>query len=307
MLYVDLNRNQDLTDDPVWSAEPRREKQPQGFPGNEQIFQGIKFAIPTADGPRPLAADLRVWTYQGQAGFILLQHSYWQGRLTLQGQEWQFGLIEQPNQHAGLTPSALLLRPWEHRNRPLEGPQGQADMIPLTTDLCLLGQGYRVRWQYMAAGGAPRYRLELTEKPLETADLRIQGSVVRRIVFSDTRGNVRTVLDAPGPLARMPVGEHRLEALWLQGEKNLAKGLRLPEEPAVRIQAGKTNTLTVGGPLTNTIRATLTGRRLALEYRLVGARGMEYALSNGNGRSPTTWSIYRGDKKLASGTSFSGG
>ena len=45
--------------------------------------------------------------------------SFWQGKVTLQGRDWQVGIIQNNlDQSGSFENGRLLLRPWEKRNQP---------------------------------------------------------------------------------------------------------------------------------------------------------------------------------------------
>jgi hypothetical protein len=60
-------------------------------------------------------------------------------------------------------------------------------------------------------------------------------------------------------------------------------------------------TLRAGGPLANGVSLNRHGKRLSLNYRLVGVGGETYRLLQQDPARPPEFVIYRGDKKIASG------
>jgi len=58
--------------------------------------------------------------------------------------------------------------------------------------------------------------------------------------------------------------------------------------------------LVVGGPLTNSLSVMKRGRHLLLSYHLEGVGGL-YELVNQDRSHPPEFTVYRGDKKLATG------
>ena len=65
-------------------------------------------------------------------------------------------------------------------------------------------------------------------------------------------------------------------------------------------EMSKPAVLTAGGPLTNSVSVSRRGRYLALNYQLVGAGG-PYQLVNQDRSHPPEFTVYQGDKKVASG------
>ena len=81
-LYLDLNRNLDLTDDAagVFSCG-------KGFNDNFQFFTSVRLPFKTPAGSRPMLADLSFNDY-GRLSCSAAMRSLWQGKVTLQGAEW---------------------------------------------------------------------------------------------------------------------------------------------------------------------------------------------------------------------------
>ena len=80
-LYLDLNHNQDLTDDPagVFSALTPRTVYYQTFTNVHLLFN-------TASARRRMLADITFYDYGSRPSCHLALRSFWQSRVTLQGQ-----------------------------------------------------------------------------------------------------------------------------------------------------------------------------------------------------------------------------
>jgi hypothetical protein len=66
------------------------------------------------------------------------------------------------------------------------------------------------------------------------------------------------------------------------------------------INEGKSAVLTAGGPLTNSVSINRQGRKLSLNYQLVGAGGA-YQMVGQDRSHPPEFAVYQGDKKVSSG------
>jgi hypothetical protein len=95
-LYLDVNRNGDLTDDAVYSTTPS--------PGNYyyQTFTNIQITFDAQASAHRVLVDIAVYGYDGKnvSGGNLTWHSYWQGKALLGDRECQVGLVENPNSNA---------------------------------------------------------------------------------------------------------------------------------------------------------------------------------------------------------------
>ncbi len=119
-LYLDLNGNRDLTDDPsgVFTA-------PAARPVSYQTFTNVHLFFNTASGRCPVLADISFYDFGLQPMCITAVRSFWQGKVTLQGRDWQAGIVQNGlNPSGSLENSRLLLRPWEKRNQPFNASDG---------------------------------------------------------------------------------------------------------------------------------------------------------------------------------------
>src|SRR5208337_5177162 len=83
-----LNRNLDLTDDPagVYSSATT---------GVDyfQMFPNVRLPLEAGAAGRHMLAELSLYDYGPQPNCTAALHSFWQGKATLQEQEWQVGLL----------------------------------------------------------------------------------------------------------------------------------------------------------------------------------------------------------------------
>jgi hypothetical protein len=134
-------------------------------------------------------------------------------------------------------------------------------------------------------------------------DLRLAGEFVRRLVLKE--GPYTVVLDAPAGTVQVPVGHY--SAYQVQVQKGDVIALADTELTSEGIKArlvvatNQPASLTVGGPLTNALALSRWGRSLVLNHRLVGAGGTTYRFPNLDRSKPPRFTVYHGDKKLASG------
>ena len=89
-LYLDLNRNGDLTDDPtgVFSAA-----MPQPT-GGAQSFTNVHLAFPTPSGLHPMLVDLTLYRFGRNVNCYVGLRSFWQTKVALADRECQLGVVE---------------------------------------------------------------------------------------------------------------------------------------------------------------------------------------------------------------------
>ena len=296
-LYLDLNRNQDLTDDPEGAFSTR------GFrPTSYQTFTNVHLLFNTASGRCRMLADINFWDYGSRPGCDVALRSFWQGKLTLPGRDWQVGIVQNVlSQKGSFENSRLLLRPWEKRSQSFNTYDGSLATVPFSRKLFIDGHAYQLKWITGSQNGEAKPALRFTEQSVALGEVKITGQFIRRLVLPG--GPYLVVLDQPAASVQVPTGSYNqpdirlgqngAEAFCQSGQSQFGRRISVNDKtPAV---------LNVGGPLTNSVIASRHGQDLRLDYRLVGTGGETYQLANQDRSHPPEFAIYKGDKKIASG------
>jgi hypothetical protein len=252
-LFLDLNRNQDLTDDAngVFYGSltgPR-------FPTlNHQVFTNIHIAFPATSASAPMLVDFDFFQY-GESGRPLVNamaHSLWQGKVTVAGHDWQVGLVQNlSGQPGSFERGQLLLRPWEERDKPFtassEKPEDTlaipwegknwvaraSDAFAFSPKVFFEGHACQLDWSAEPRGRDEKLALRLTEQQTALGELRITGSFIQRLVL--TGGPYVVVLAQPPARVKVPLGRYQPYRIWLkQGEAEAYFNFGLP-------QTGKAN------------------------------------------------------------------
>jgi len=301
-LCLDANRNGDLTDDAVCSAEPQ--------PGNQssQNFTSLHLKLSPAAQSHPVLVDLCLVVAKGRNDLRggLAWRSCWQGKVVLPGREYQVGLIEHPNYLGSTREAWLLFRPWEQRNETffLYVTPSEPSYFEFGTNLFVGGQAYRLNGSYLP-GDTPRYKLELSEAQLELGELALSGQFIQRLLLKGHKAKepFTVVLDRPGPKVRIPRGTYTNCSVVLKEQAVAALGnyQDWSTRKRITIRADKTAVLAAGGPLTNSVTVRKRGRTLTFDYELLGAGG-RYQLLTTERAKPPQLAIYQSGKRVASGT-----
>ena len=296
-LYLDLNRNQDLTDDPEGAFSAR------GFrPTSYQTFTNVHLLFNTASGRCRMLADISFRDYGSRPGCDVALRSFWQGKLTLPGRDWQVGIVQNVlSQKVSFENSRLLLRPWEKRSQLFNTYDGSPATVPFSRKLFIDGHACQLEWITGSQNGEAKPALQFTEQSVALGELKITGQFIRRLVLPG--GPYLVVLDQPAASVQVPTGSYNqpdirlgqngAEAFCQSGQSQFGRRISVNDKtPAV---------LNVGGPLTNSVIASRHGQDLRLDYRLVGTGGETYQLANQDRSKPPEFAIYKDDKKIASG------
>lgn len=298
-LHLDLNHNEDLTDDTngVFTATTKSRD------GRYQDFPGVRLTLNAEAGPYPLMVTLSLRAFNTLYASASLR-SFFGGKVTLQDRDWQIGIVDKAHGRPGsLRSTSLLFRPWEARNKPFNVESGLLDTFAFPTLLFFHDRAYQVEGLCLHEGKEVRYRVQLTERPVPLGDLKFTGQFIRRAILKD--GPWTVVLDEPAGTVQVPVGTYG--AYQVQVQKGDA-GACLDVWPRDRgiarkitVVEGKVATLAAGGPLTNTVVVSRRGNTLGFSYRVVDADGESYRLLEQDRSEPPRFAVYKGDRQLASG------
>jgi hypothetical protein len=291
-LYLDLNRNLDLTDDPggVCSSSA-------GGADYFQLFSNVKLPLRTGGGTRTILADLSCYDYGSQPNFAAGLHSFWQGKVTLQGKDWQVGLL-------GLSPARgvpngggnLLLRPWSERTRLFSLYNGSLATVPFSSMVFFGDRAYSLQSTSQNSGNL---ELRFTEQTPKLGELKIAGSYVQRATLGG--GPYQVVLDQPAGVVKVPVGKYTTAQVALRrGDTEAYLEPQFQSVGRITVSEQTPALLQAGGPLTNSVSVARRGKYLALNYRLTGLGG-SYQLVNQDRSHPPEFTVYHGDKKVSSG------
>jgi hypothetical protein len=292
-LRLDLNRNEDLTDDPQgYYKGASQETTSWGYASCS--FTNVLWLEDPSSITKPLVIQLHL-TESGSRRWINGQiNSYRSGKLEIEGKEWELGILASARKLQQDTFERYLLRPWEKRNDTLQVERTQTDALASGKKVFFDGRCFDIAYLH---GEGPAGTLKLTERPVPFGEVSIPGTHVRRVVLE---GNDHVaVLDLPDKTAMLPVDRYKSYFVQLGAGTNVAY-LDVNNSRELEVLAEKTAVLAVGGPLTNTASVQQRGSVVSLSYKLTGLSG-EYALQDQTHAGPPRFTIYQGDRKVASG------
>jgi hypothetical protein len=297
-LYLDLNRNQDFTDDPAGVFTSAK------LPGsNAQMFNSVALPWPTAAGERRMLVNLQLTDLRTRIYGFLQVRSLWLGRITLQGEDRQLGVVENPTRKPGpANRTHLLWRPWEGRDRPFTTADTSLDALPFVPKLFVNRQAYELQATEVPAGDKPGLRLQLTATQPPLGELKFTGQLTQRLVLGG--GTYLAVLDRPEGVVRVPSGSYAPPKVVVKSGANAATTNRIFGPAAAKkftVAPNVSTELKAGGPLQNTVAASRRGKNLYLKHDLVGAGGETYSLSNLPRSSPPTFAVFQDGRKIATG------
>jgi hypothetical protein len=291
-LLLDLNRNRDLTDDPKGLLASASK-------GDSQTFTNIHLVLPTATGNRSVRLQLDFNSYQGSsvrayAGLC----SYWEARLSLDGKEWQFGLVESvADGKAPAAPLYVLLRSWAERERPFHLTSSSPDFFDYTTNLCFGNRAYALDCRYEPGGDSPKYKVTFKEQTPRLGELKVTGADLHRVILT-AKPEMTVVLDPPAGTVKLPVGSYSLDEIWLRKGEVEAGSFRAGR---LNVDARRPTSLVAGGPLTNSVEVKSQRDTLQLRYKLLGPGGRAYQVPRRADTRPPEFAVFQGTNRLAAG------
>lgn len=301
-LFLDLNRNQDLTDDSggVFSTQSAKSE-------HYQSFTKVRLPLRTDWGRCQVLADVNLWDYSSRPGCMLSVRSFWHGRVTLHGQDWQIGIVpatwagKNAKKSISFEDGQMLLRPWSQHNESFNAFNGSLAVVPFTRKLFVGGHAYQLDCVTKVQGAEVEPAMQFTEEKVELGALEITGKYIQRLVLSGRPYLV--VLDQPAGTVNVPVGDYDQADVRLEhgGTEAFSEARHRPTNQGISVDPKTPAILAVGGPLTNSVLISRHGQELRMDYRLVGASGMFYQMADQNRSHPPEFAIYKGDKRIASG------
>jgi hypothetical protein len=292
-LYLDLNRNGDLTDDStgVFSSGDRH---------SYQMFRDVSLPVAEAGG-RTVLVDLGFHQFRGMAYCSVSVRSYWSGQIQWQENQWEIGRVEHPLHPESRSRAHLFVRLWEERQARFSRSMAEAGLLPWPDGLFLNGHAWQITHTDREVDGVWRKELRLTAETPSLGELRIEGQHIEHLTFESAFRPV--LLLQPGAAVQVPVGRYPRPRVFLaaQGVQASRQDGRTAQTEVIEIIQGGSATLAVGGPLTNTVQVTRRGRSLVLHYQLVGAGGDAYQLLGQDRTQPPRFAVYQGTKQVASG------
>jgi hypothetical protein len=127
-------------------------------------------------------------------------------------------------------------------------------------------------------------------------ELKLEGKCIKQLTL-ELRGGKNVKFDQPAESIKVAAGRYRLWQIQLES----GYACRIWSDANwVEVGEDKPAVLKAGAPLKQTVKVERQGRVLTLDYQLSGIGGEKYTASDRS--KPPTFTIYQGDKKIASGT-----
>lgn len=134
-----------------------------------------------------------------------------------------------------------------------------------------------------------------SEQPI-TYELKLEGENIERLILQS--GNQKQTFDQPGKSIMLEPGTYQISQLQLKSGFMHYPYSDTTRLGPIQVGPGEPAIFKAGGPLEQRITVQRKGQLLTMDYRLIGIAGEWYR--NDRRYSPT-FTIYKGDKEIASG------
>lgn len=298
-LYLDLNRNEDLTDDPAGKFSTRDVPSPRRGDFQYASFTNVPLTLKIETGRIPWRVDLNFSEYGSRVSVYAHVRSYWAGKALLAGREWQVGWIPGTERRFGTAKNDFfLLRDWSEREASFTTSDGPLDAFAFPQKVFLETAMYEVACEHARDGDQLKHQMVFRKRPAELGRVNVSGQFIKRLVLTD--GPCVAIFDTPQSTLRAPAGKYGRHHVQLGKGAALAY-LNESPKPALVVATNQPVTLVAGGPLTNSAAFSRQGNHLEINYHLLGAGGGLYAQAARSYENPPRFTVYQGDRNIGSG------
>jgi len=269
-LYIDMNANGDLTDDPEGVYE--------GSVNERGRFSPVIFNVMMDGRPCKVYTEFDFYRYGSHGFYNWKILSSWTGDVRIGSRTWRMtvygdldGKIHNRSYHDYLTLDSM-----EKSDAIPTGLPTQYGHIPIGLEILFndtfLSFDFKVSHEKL---NEPVLKVAVSElsRPFSYADIR--GEYIRRLVL---QGSMPVYHDHPSGRIRVPVGVDDWDAhILLQPPGDISRRAYATLSD-VKLDQDEVTALKVGGPLENQIVCDKSSKRLVFSTQIVGIGGEKYNL-----------------------------
>ena len=268
-LYLDLNRNLDLTDDPEGVISSTSE-------GWGNSFEQVAISVEQEGRRRDMLVDMTI--YGDRWGRYEVESSWESSSVSFGDQAFRVSIVDDGD-GVITAQDVLFLEPIEEFQE--EGSEGISVELKAPTTLVLNGVPFALTYALSSDGKTVALSVEPSSAPL--VEVEMKGHGVERIVMQDEA--LAAVYLGPSSILQIPpgnysgdvwvrMGEGKKNSLWNAGNVSLY----------VRGGSGRESWL-VGGPIVSKLTCSIPGNRLQFDQTTVGVGGEKYTPDSFSGGS----------------------
>ena len=297
-LYVDLNGDGDLTNDPNGVLETHSDT---GGRYQFHNFPEFSMSVESQEGVHHYRINATGQDYPSFHYVTFAIRSGYGGTVALYGQNWKFEIVDRLRAQVD-TGDTLSVRPTGQSG---EAPlQNYISELPAPQRLFLDEHCYDMSFEFRKSESqTPALWCTLTERDVPLAKLRVEGQNINQLVLNNGE---MLVLPCLGDEEKtVPVGDFVCQGLSLKVDEERTASPRMLSDIIISISADGENVLRAGGPLNQSVHIERVGKTLRFNYEIIGAGGEKYDIQQINNydynKKPSV-AIYKGDLQVGSGS-----
>lgn len=289
-LYLDLNQNLDITDDPdgVYECDPGKYYQNFKRICIERDYGGVTV---------PYVIDLRIDRGSSPRVFV---RSGWEGEIELNGKRWAAAVAD--NMDGNIDSSDRLILNIHKDEAGVSEAMLNTGDLSVPQRLSIDGHSYEPAFAFEPGETRTELVATFTESAVPMGELKIAGQSIKWLLLEQdgSDGSPLVVLDEPNDSVAVPVGEYYRQRIYLdsRGPRGLFRAYRYD---TVHVAANRPVQLNVGGPVKHELTVRRWGNTLHLNYLLAGLGGENYTVRWLNPQEQVQFAVYKADTKIASG------
>lgn len=262
-IYLDLNRNLDLTDDP----DGIRESDPES---GGQEFLNVALPVEQGGRRREIAVDLEI--YGESRGWYTIRSSWGSDAVDIGGKAYRVAVVDDGDGH--FTPDdSLFIEPIGDEFEEV-GDETKRVELRVPAALVLDGQTYALAYALSDDGKS----MELSVVPGEEkrVDVALTGKGLERLVLQ--KDGCAALFFAPGSIISLPAGRYRAEA-WVQMGEEDQTSLWRSRSVSLNVREGKNQEpWAIGGPIVGKLTYKMAGSCLTFNQAATGGDDETYSL-----------------------------
>ena len=266
-LYLDLNRNLDLTDDPKGVHY-------SGFFTNWKRYSDIDIYVQRGEMHIPYRIDLWINRFSSVK-------SGWSGTIDRGETIWILDVVD--NLDGVLDRKDILAIDFGNR-------------FPWNPNLFLDGEAFDLAYLFENRDGTGVLVIEARPIHPPMGRLKIEGAGIEQLVLT---GYFNAIINQPQKEIMVPAGRYTRKIVYIGSDEESERGFSGRIKYSLEIVEGETTVMKAGKPLRNSVEWTRRGSMIDLKYALVGVGGEKYSESFGN--RDYRFKIYHGNQVVHSG------
>lgn len=296
-LYIDFNRNLDLTDDPDNVFEAAEKK-------FAHIFRDIPIDVVIKDTPVRHFVVIQLYLSSRQLYGYMEVKTSWSGDIDLPHIKTRMMVTDDLNGEIGFNQNGrssgsdlYSFIPLDFKDHPTSYPVQSfvnKERLSLYKSIFLNGKAYDLDYEFVKNEGEVLLKVAFTETYPDTGTLRFPGDSIKQVVLN---GDYHAILFSPSKEEKIPAGSYRNSRIYLQKDPSGTE-LNTNVMNSFSFKDGEFYILKAGAPLKNKISISRMGSRLNIGYELSGIGGETY--QRYDYQNPPEFTVFQGDKKIFS-------